>query len=237
MPLNLKKRSHKKEQLDNLELSGNSLHETLKSLKWINSLFGNHRQLGNAVLSYAKNNGNGRPITIVDLGCGGGDCILAIAKKLEKNTISATYIGIDGNAQSIAHAKAHNLRPEHIQYITADILNEGFKLPACDLVISSHFMYHFKDDLLVSFLKKIASEGKRMFFFSELYRSRLAYYLFKISHLILPISNMAKRDGLLAIQRAFTIQEMQTILEQSALKQYAVKKKPWFRMLVQAESA
>ena len=233
----LKKRSHKKEQLDNLELSGNTLHETLKSLKWINTLFGNHRQLGNAVLSYAKNNPDNRPLRIVDLGCGGGDCLVAISKKLQKHGVYGNYIGIDGNAESIAHAKAHNLEPDDIQYITDDILGENFKLPPSDLIICSHFIYHFEDEALVSFLKNIASEAKRTFIFSELYRSTLAFYLFKISHLVLPISKMAKRDGLLAIQRAFTIQEMDSILKKSALKQYIVKKKPWFRMLVQAEKA
>lgn len=234
--MNLRERSYQKEQLDNLELSGKTLHKTLDSLKWINKFFGNHKQLGTAVLRYAKKNRDTNdPIKIVDLGCGGGDSLIAISKKLQEHGISAQCIGIDGNAESIAHARNRITNSNHIQYEVDDILNPNFEPPSCDLIICSHFIYHFGDNNLVLFLKKLTKLKVKALIFSELYRSPLAFHLFRVSHLILPISKMAKLDGLLAIQRAFTISEMQSILDEASLKKQSVKKKFWFRMLASAE--
>lgn len=235
--MDLKTRSHQEEQLDNLSLSGNVLRKTLTSLRWINRLFGNHRQLGKAVLHHVKERFPDQNITIVDLGCGGGDCLLEISKKLKKNNVRATYIGIDGNKESIAHAIKQNTDPEHIRYETGDILDDNFILPECDMVISSHFIYHFKDIVLVQFLNKLISTPVEALIFSELYRNRAAYILFRASHWILPISKMAKKDGLLAIQRAFTIPEIEDILRRTVIKEYQVIKKPWFRMLVQVQGS
>jgi len=42
---------------------------------------------------------------------------------------------------------------------------------------------------------------------------------------------MAKKDGLLAIQRAFTKKELEMIIQQGNVQSYIVKKKPFFRMI------
>lgn len=44
---------------------------------------------------------------------------------------------------------------------------------------------------------------------------------------------MAKKDGLIAIQRAFLISELKKIIDNSAIKKYAIVKKPFFRIITQ----
>ena len=227
----MEERSQSKEQLDNLSLSGSILHKTLSSLNFINSLFGTHRQLSNAVLRYCMSKKQKEHFKIVDLGCGGGDCIRQIAKTLEKNNFKATFIGIDGNAQSIAFAKTHHTYTENTIFTTADILHPDFEVPECDLLISSHFIYHFKDDHLIEFLKRLKSKKTDTVIFSELRRSKWAFFLFKATNFLMPITRMAKEDGLKAIQRTFTIKELQRIIKNSEPTSFSVIKKPWFRML------
>lgn len=42
---------------------------------------------------------------IIDLGCGGGDLALAVAKSLSRHKIECTITGIDGNANTLAYAE------------------------------------------------------------------------------------------------------------------------------------
>jgi len=228
-------RLDRSEQLDNLSLSGKPLKRTLLSLKLINYYLGNHRQLSKAVLHYCKTNPDKKEFRVVDLGCGGGDCVYQISKKLKKHHINASFLGIDGNPNSISYARKNNVDHNNINFITADILNDDFEIPDCDLLISSHFIYHFKNDDFVNFLTKLKAKNINHVIFSELYRSKVAYYLFKLGTYVAPISSMAKKDGLIAIQRAFTIKEMIAFIKKSNIKEFIITKKPLFRTITQID--
>lgn len=231
--MNLKVRLRTREQLDNLSLTGKTLIETLDSLRFINSFLGNHKQLSDAILNYCKTLSHSKRIHIIDIGCGGGDCIFYISKKLKKNKIEASFTGIDGNSQSITYAKHNNPDSTNINFFCANIILPDFVLPDCDILISSHFMYHFSDNELSTFLKKLKFKKVNYIIFSELYRSKIAYYTFKTIRFILPISKMAKKDGLIAIQRAFLISELKKIIDDSTIKNYSIVKKPFFRIITQ----
>ncbi|AXT61074.1 methyltransferase domain-containing protein [Aquimarina sp. AD10] len=233
--MNLETRLLTSEQLDNLSLSGVPLEKTLDSLKLINTFLGNHIQLSRAVIRHCKSNKNKKSFTIVDLGCGGGDSVIHLSKKLKKHNINASFIGIDGNPKSITHAKTKSLKLTNLDFIVGDILASNFKIPDCDILISSHFIYHFNDHGLTYFLKKIKDTDVEHIIFSDLYRSRIAYYLFKIISPLLPISDIAKKDGLIAIQRAFSLQELKNIIEESGIIDFKISKKPFFRTITKID--
>ncbi|WP_299214704.1 methyltransferase domain-containing protein [uncultured Aquimarina sp.] len=233
--MNFNTRAHSTEQLDNLSLSGEVLLQTLSSLKFINTIFGNHRQLTNSLLEYCLANPEKKTFHIIDLGCGGGDSIHYIFKKLNRNNVKTSFLGIDGNPQSIAYATSKCKNHSIVKFKTDDILDKHFSIPKCDILISSHFMYHFKDGDLPIFLKKAQQKGISHVIFSELRRSKIAYRLFKYSSYIMPISSIAKKDGLVAIQRAFTRSELDFILNESNVKNYSISKKPWFRTLTKID--
>ncbi|WP_298541612.1 methyltransferase domain-containing protein [uncultured Aquimarina sp.] len=233
--MNFSTRSHSTEQLDNLSLSGEVLLRTLSSLKFINKIFGNHKHLANSLLEYCLANPEKKLFHIIDLGCGGGDSIHYISKRLNENNIKTSFLGIDGNPQSIAYATSKYENNSTIKFKTDDILDEQFSIPKCDIIISSHFMYHFKNNDLSIFLKKAQQKGISHVIFSELRRSRFAYILFKYFSYIMPISSLAKKDGLVAIQRAFTSNELDFILNKSNVKNYSISKKHWFRTLTKID--
>ncbi len=232
---NLNTRLHASERLDNLSLSGKPLKKTLKSLKLINRIFGNHKQLSRAIQDYCKKNEDLKVFHIVDLGCGGGDCIQYLAKKLAQKEISIIFTGIDGNPNSIAYAKKNNIHNQNVNYKVDNILDSNFVVPDCDILISSHFMYHFKDEELLSFLRKIQGGNVKHVIFSELYRNKVAYYLFKFVRHLLPMSEIAKKDGLIAIKRAFSIEEFKKVIRAFGIKKFKIRKKPFFRMIVKLD--
>jgi len=233
--VNTKTRLTTHEQLDDLSLSGKPLETTLSSLRFINSLFGNHKNLGKALLKHLNNRAYSQKTHIVDLGCGGGDSISYLLKKLKNNPTTVSFTGIDGNPESISYASRNISNSTFAQFVVADILDTSFELPECTILISSHFMYHFSDLELINFLQKIQSKSIKHIIFSELYRSKMAFYVFKYASFILPISKIAKKDGLIAIQRAFSISELTHIIRESGFTKFEIQKKPFFRMLIKID--
>ena len=226
----MKSRLTGSEKLDDLSLQGEPLYKALQSLAWINRWFGNHRSVIKAMHSvYLKQES---PLRIVELGCGGGDLIFAVAQSLQRHKIEYSITGIDGNPNSLAYAQKKCAPFSEINFIQADILSDAFNMQPCDILISSHFIYHFPEEKLARFLKTNISSVSTAIIFSELERNRLALRLFKFSSFLLPISKLAKEDGLLAIQRSFTKKEWVSILQQAGISTYRLQLVPLFRILL-----
>ena len=226
----LDQRSLEKEQMDNLELSGKELHDTLSGLTVINRFLGNTNATLKAVQTEIK--ASKEPLTIIDLGCGGGDNLLSIAKWCDQKGFEINLIGIDGNQNILDYATQQNTSSLDIKYKKADILADDFVLPICDLLISSHFMYHFSDQQLINFLINCKASIRRKIIFSELSRSSTAYSLFKIGAPFMPFSKMVKEDGLRAIRRSFRRAELEHIFYKAELPHFNIEWKWAFRYLI-----
>ena len=222
------KRSHIIEDLDNLELQGKELTKTLDGLSKINRWFGNTKHTLQAVKSQFKKHD---VQTIVDLGCGGGDNLIAIARWCQAENKEVKLIGIDGNQNTLNYAKSKS--DFEIEFRQADISNKTFTIPKCDLLISSHFVYHFRDDDLIVFLKQAKSHVNKALIFSELERSPVAYFLFIFVGGW--FGRMIQSDGLKAIKRSFTRRELTKLLNESGIGKIHVKKKLLFRLLAVIE--
>jgi len=223
------KRIHSSEELDNLELKGKSLTRTLDGLSKINFWLGNSKYTLEAVKrQFQKTEIN----TIVDLGCGSGDNLIKIAKWLDSQNKKVKLIGIDGNQNSLDYAKSKSTFD--IQFLQANILDKRFQVPKCDLLISSHFIYHFEDEALVSFLKNSKSSVKTALIFSELRRSLMARILFY--PLSIFFTKMIRNDGIKAIKRSFTQKELITLISQAGFINFTVKNRLLFRLLAEIET-
>jgi len=220
-------RSHHKERLDDLALEGFLLTKTLKELTYINLFLGNSQNTVTSIQKIAKKN---QIQTIVDLGCGGGDNLRSIRKWFRSKDKKVRLIGIDGNKNSLEYAKKH--KDFEIEYIQEDILSSDFQIPKCDVLISSHFIYHFSDQELIQFLKSAKEKINTAIVFSELQRSKISYTLFKFFGFLMPFSKMVKQDGLLAIRRSFTRRELENILKEAGINEYSLRWKWWFRFIL-----
>lgn len=226
----LEKRSSEKEQLDNLNLGGKKLHKTLSGLSVINKLLGNTNSTFEAIKPILKQAVTS--LTLIDLGCGSGDNLRKIATWCSSENIRVRLIGIDGNQHILDYALAKNTHEIQVEYVQADILTPDFELPHCDVLMSSHFIYHFSDSELVNFLKTAKQRVRRNIIFSELERNKTAYRLFSIASFLMPFSKIVKRDGKQAIRRAFTKVELISILKKAGVENFDVKEKWAYRLLV-----
>ena len=225
----MKDRIHISEQLDQLELGGETLNQTLRELSLINRLLGNHLAIRRAVWRQLRQFPS-RHWRIIDLGCGGGDVLRMLYRFCQKKGVKADFIGIDGNPYSLQFAQS--VEANRISYVQADILQPHFQLPKCDLLVSSHFLYHLSNEDLLSFLDTHAPAVGHAWLISELERSRIALTLFRILGPIMRLSPLTRSDGKLAIKRAFTYKEMKELLQGSSWQVFHCKRAWAFRMMI-----
>jgi len=229
----LKSRSFIQEDMDNFALQGEALETTISSLSAINKYLGN----SNIILQVVKPMilASAELLRIVDLGCGGADILLEIAKYAASVGKKVDLIGVDGNPNIVDLAKRNSHAFPNLNFITADILHPDFELADCDILMSTHFMYHFTDRELIDFLQKQRTKIHRYIIFSELQRSLVSYCGFQVIGFLFRFSKLIIADGLKAIKRSFRRQELIDIFEQAGVGKHSIQWKWAFRYLVKVD--
>lgn len=208
-----KYRSEEEEIMDDLDYKGPILHDALDKLAKINQWLGGNRVTINGLKKALKNHPKNEPLTIVDLGCGGGDILRAISRYGKREGYQFKLIGIDANQHTINYAKESSKSYHNIEFKAIDIFSEAFNQLDYDIVLTTLFLHHFKEDELVSFLKPALEKASLGIVVNDLHRHKLAYYLFKA--LCITIKNKTIiEDGLTSVLRGFKRGELETISRQ-----------------------
>ena len=230
MFVNTKQRSSQTEIMDDLALEGDLLRDTLDQLARINYWLGGNRPSIGALKKMIRKMPDNQEITIVDVGCGGGDMLRVVADFGRKNKRNFKLIGIDANEFIINYAREKTVKYPEIEYISQNIFSDEFKKLNYDIAMFNLVLHHFNDDQILQLLKFISSKARLGVIVNDLHRSALAYYLFWV--ICLAISNpMAREDGLISILRGFKKKDLIDFAEKLKLKKYVIQWKWAFRYL------
>jgi len=203
-----KYRSHSTEIMDDFEMEGALLGETLEQLAQINKWLGGNRITIKGVKQLFERLPKERVLTIVDLGCGGGDLLRRIAKIARKQGRTLKLIGIDANQYTIRHAQERSNDYPEISYQCQLIPSADFDALEYDIVLCTLFLHHFEEKTLLQLLSTVTTKAKVGVIVNDLHRSAIAYFLFNI--LTTFVSNsMIRADGLTSILRGFKKAELQ----------------------------
>lgn len=142
------------------------------------------------------------PTSILDVGCGGGQLAIQLAKRYPQGTVKA----IDLSAQAINFAKQQLAKETNLCSVEFCIpptphLEEPPK--SFDVVTSTLVCHHLSDLQIIDFLKRSMQIAKEAVIINDLHRHPLAScsYL-AIAPLLFP-NRLIFHDGLLSIKRAF----------------------------------
>jgi len=222
-----KYRSEEEEIMDDLDYNGPILHDALNKLAKINQWLGGNKVTINGLKKVLKNHPKNGPITIVDLGCGGGDILREVSRFGKKNGYQFQLIGIDANQHTVSYAKELSKDYNDIEFKTIDVFSETFDNLKYDVVLTTLFLHHFKEKELISFLKPVVKKAKQGIVVNDLHRHKLAYYLFRL--LCITIKNKTIiEDGLTSVLRGFKRQELVDISNQLDIN-YQIRWKWAFR--------
>lgn len=198
--MKLSQRSYEKELLDlgSSNYTKEEYEDCLDQLGRIGRFLGGDKATLKTLLRIAK------PLSILDVGCGGGQFTLELAKQNPQ----AQVMGIDISPEAI----------EFAQKQTGVTTLKNLKFEVCpseelpfqnsfDVVTSTLVCHHLNDDQLIQFLKRSYQIAKKSIILNDLHRHWLAYsgFLF-IAKLFFP-NRLIVHDGLLSIKRAFKKQD------------------------------
>jgi hypothetical protein len=208
--INTKQRTDKEELMDDFSIGGDLLRDTLDKLENINRWLGGNKVTLYGLKSILEKHPKEKEITIIDVGCGHGDILRDVAKFGRKHQYKFKLIGIDANPTAIEYANELSLAYPELTFETQDIFSEDFKKRKVDVVLATLFLHHFKEPVLVSFLKNTLKQTKIGIVVNDLHRHKLAYYLFMLLSIF--ISNkMIIEDGLTSVLRGFKRRDLQRI--------------------------
>lgn len=213
MPFNTTYRSNEQELMDDFTMQGELLRDTLDKLGNINKWLGGNRITLNGVAKLLKEKDKSKTYTIVDLGCGHGDTLRMLALWGRRHNFNLKLIGIDANTDTIAYAEELSVEFPELHFLVSDVFSEDFEKLDGDIMLSTLFLHHFKDEEIVKLLHMFSKNAKLGIVVNDLQRSKLAYLLFR--GLALFIANrMVKQDGLISIKRGFKKKELIQFSEQ-----------------------
>ena len=210
MFINTTYRSTQQEEMDDLSMEGDLLQHTLDQLVLINKRLGGNKATINGLHTLLKTQPKDVTISIVDLGCGSGDILRAVADYGRKNSFTFNLTGIDANAYTVNYARKLSVNYPEISYIEMDVQSIEFSGIPFDMVITTLFLHHFTDQEIERLLIPVVKKARIGVVINDLHRSKTAYFLFKVISLFIK-NPMVKKDGAISVLRGFKKNELITI--------------------------
>lgn len=227
--IDFSKRSAGIEIMDNLDCSGEVVHQTLRELDVINQWLGGNTVTLDALKSVMRALSNQQSLTIADLGCGSGEMLKIIARLAKKQNRKVALTGIDANPSIIAYAQNHARTFPEIVFEATDVLSDSFRERKFDIVIATLFFHHFSTEQLVSLFSGLKKQTREAIIVNDIHRHPLAFYSIRwLTHLFSK-SSMVRYDAPLSVLRAFRKQELKEILFKAGIERYSLTWKWAFR--------
>ena len=226
--MNFTHRSYDKELLDRDDIPFADIRQNMRELDIINSRLGGH---GITIEGFKSLLQHKTTITIAEIGCGGGDNLLAIARWCGKRNITVKPVGIDINPDCIRVAGA-TLAATGARLIVSDYRRVDFETEKPDIIFSSLFCHHFTEEELNDMLRWMNKNAALGFFINDLHRHPLAYYSIKWLTALFSKSYLVKNDAPLSVRRGFVRKEWAALLRQAGINNARIQWRWAFRWLV-----
>ena len=226
--MNFKNRTYQKEILDESYIPFIDIKQNMEELETINTWLGGHAITLNGFKALV---GTRSKIVICEIGCGGGDNLLAIVKWCHNNNVEVSCIGIDMKETCIQVAESRPLLQSISKWILSDYAKVSFDVKP-DIVFSSLFCHHFTEVELVQQLQWMQANCTLGFFINDLHRHWLAFYSIKWLTKIFSNSYLVKNDAPLSVARGFLRSEWKTLFKVAQMVGIHVKWKWAFRHLI-----
>jgi 2-polyprenyl-3-methyl-5-hydroxy-6-metoxy-1,4-benzoquinol methylase len=227
--INTSKRSEEAEIMDDFELKGEELEQTLSDLEKINKWLGGNKITLSGVKKLLKNTPDNAVIRIADLGCGSGAVLREIANWGRDQKIDMELIGIDANPYAIAIAQRRSDYYPEIKFEALNIFSEEYKSQEYDIILCTLTLHHFKNEEIIRLLNTFKDQSNIGIVINDLQRSKTAYVLFQAFCKVFINNEIARKDGLTSILRGFKKKELKRLAGEISDQTHSIKWKWAFR--------
>lgn len=212
--------------MDDLDISGPVVAQTLKELNTINRTLGGN-QISTSAFKKITNDLD--QFVLVDLGCGGGDIMMGMAKLARKADKKGSFVGIDANPNIVEYAEKNTAAYSEITYQPINIFSEEFRKMKFDLIHCCLFLHHFSNDQLITLFKSFKGQAKVGIIINDLHRHPLAYWSIKVLTYLFSRSSMVRNDAAVSVARGFKKSDLLMILNEAGIADFKLSWKWAFR--------
>ena len=211
----LNQRDRQPEVMDQPELDPAEHARALRGLRRINAI--SRSSLGLLRSLQALHSTASKPISVLELACGGGDIAIDLDRMARRSGLALEIRACDLNPEAIRLARANaQCRGGQVEFSVADALAEPGQ-DRVDVVYCTLFAHHLPDDAVVSLFRVMAARANHLVIVDDLIRSRLGYALAWAGTRLLSRSWVVHTDGPLSVRAAFTPQELLKLAERAGL--------------------
>lgn len=197
------------ERMDQPDCDPAQLINTYRQFKRVNRLFARPGTLyARYIRPYLSKS---HSVSILDIGSGGGDIPLYIAKRAEQDGFLIRITAIDTDQRSLEFSRK-NSRLDTITYHRCAISEILADQTQYDLVISNHLLHHLPDEEIIPFLQTTTQVARFAVFLSDIHRSEVSQFMFKLITQPFFHDSFVVEDGLTSIRRSYTPKELSLIL-------------------------
>lgn len=226
MPYFLSSRNRDSQELmDNSNCDQTTLYNTYKQFRKINTLIAQWKKVYRKELRpYLQSKPEAH---ILDIGFGGGDIPLKLAKWAGADQLNIHITAIDTDERALNYV--HQLQaPDNITFIQcspSDLIKKGNQY---DFVISNHLLHHIPSEKLHNTLSQARQLSRFGVLFNDIRRSDIGYILFNIFARPFFQNSYIVQDGLTSIKRSYTYDELREVIPSD----WQVKKLFPYRLLL-----
>lgn len=207
------------EQMDRPDCDLTALHRTYAGFRAVNAVVAGwqltYRAWVRPALARAAEAGgaaggagdSSTPVSILDIGSGGGDVARALLRRARKDGFTVRVTAVDPDAR--AHAWASARRPdaglELLRATSGDLVRQGRRF---DVVVSNHLLHHLDPAALDAVLADSEALARHRAVHSDIHRAPAAYALFSAATFPFFPGSYIRPDGLASIRRSYTPEEL-----------------------------
>jgi ubiquinone/menaquinone biosynthesis C-methylase UbiE len=195
----------------------------LSDLRRINRWFGGIATTQSMIAQVVRKHG-ARSLSLLEVAAGAGYVPLAASAHMRKSGIRLQVTLLDR-----AHSHLKNGWGNGSSSVAGDALALPFANGSFDLVSSCLFAHHLEPRELVQFVNEALRVGRTAVIINDLVRDPIHLALVYAS-LALYRSRFNRHDAPASVRRAYTVKEMNEMLEQTTAARVEIERRPVFRM-------
>lgn len=205
------------------------LNNTYRQFRMINALFSNWYIVYRFYLK-PRMQKRGNRYSLLDIGFGGGDIPIQLAKWAAADGFNLHVTGIEIDPRAFDYVNNMQV-PSNVSFqlaSPADLLDEN---RAFDFIINNNTLHHLTEEKLRIMMADARKLCKNLIMFCDIERGDLAWLFFTVVSKLFFHRSFISHDGMLSIRRCYTKRELQNILPEG----WIVKRLFPYRLLLMYE--
>lgn len=213
------------EALDTPALDRRIARATLRDIAQANRLFGGHAAVVYGVKQLLDGARHPGPLTVADVGAGGGDVLVALERMLMHRGIRTLGVALDWHREAAAMAREHR---------QLALVADAFGLPladrSADIVVASQLLHHCSRDAAVRLIQMLDRVARIGVVIADLRRSHVAAWGIGLAATLLRFHPVSRADGMISVRRGYSRAELAEVCHRAGVDA-TVGRRPGYRLV------